>query len=54
MNQIHSNFEHILIDNVSIDNTIYLAKKEYSIKNSTENLLIISEKDKITESVFGY
>ena len=45
LNQTYSNFEHILIDNESSDNTLNLAKKEYSIRNSTEKLRIIREKD---------
>ena len=45
LNQSYSNFEHILIDNESSDNTLNLAKKEYSIRNSTEKLRIKREKD---------
>jgi len=45
LNQNYSNFEHILIDNKSSDNSLNLVKEEYSIRNSTEKLRIISEKD---------
>jgi len=45
LNQTYSNFEHILIDNESSDNSLNLVKKEYSIKNSIEKLRIIREKD---------
>jgi glycosyltransferase len=45
VNQSYSDYEHILIDNESSDKTLDLAKKEYSIRNSTKNLRIISEKD---------
>ena len=47
LNQTYSNFEHILIDNESSDNTLNLAKKEYRLRNSTEKLRIIREKDKL-------
>jgi len=53
LNQTYSNFEHILIDNESSDDTLNLAKKEYSIRNSTENLRIISEKDKGIAEAFN-
>jgi len=53
LNQTYSNFEHILIDNESSDNTLNLAKKEYSIKNSTEKLRIIREKDKGIAEAFN-
>jgi len=53
LNQTHSNFEHILIDNESNDNTLNLAKKEYSIRNSTEKLRIIREKDKGIAEAFN-
>ncbi|MCH6574684.1 MAG: glycosyltransferase [Bacteroidetes bacterium] len=53
LNQTYSNFEHILIDNESSDNTLNLAKKEYSIRNSTEKLRIIREKDKGIAEAFN-
>lgn len=53
LNQTYSNFEHILIDNESDDNSLNLAKKEYSIRNSTEKLRIISEKDKGIAEAFN-
>jgi len=53
LNQTHSNFEHILIDNVSSDDTLILAKKEYSMKNSKEKLRIIREKDKGIAEAFN-
>ncbi len=45
LSQTYSNFEHILIDNESNDNTLDLAKNVYTRKNSIEKLLIIREKD---------
>lgn len=53
LNQTHTNFEHILIDNESSDNTLNLAKKEYSIRNSTEKLRIIRERDKGIADAFN-
>jgi glycosyltransferase involved in cell wall biosynthesis len=53
VSQTYTNFEHILIDNESSDDTLNLVKKEYSIKNSTENLRIISEKDKGIADAFN-
>ena len=45
LNQSYTDFEHILIDKESSDNTLNLAKKEYSIRNSIKKLRIIREKD---------
>ena len=45
LNQSYSDYEHILIDNESSDKTLNLAKKEYSVRNSTKKLQIIREKD---------
>lgn len=45
LSQTYPDFEHILIDNESNDNTIELAKNEYTRKNSIEKLRIIREKD---------
>ena len=53
LNQTYQNFEHILIDNKSSDNTLNLAKTEFSKRNSTENLRIISEKDKGIAEAFN-
>ncbi len=53
LNQTYSNFEHILIDNESSDNTLNLAKKEYRLRNSTEKLRIIREKDKGIAEAFN-
>ncbi len=53
LDQTNSNFEHILIDNESSDNTLNLAKKEYSIRNLTEKLRIIREKDKGIAEAFN-
>jgi glycosyltransferase involved in cell wall biosynthesis len=53
LNQTYSNFEHILIDNESSDDTLKLVKKEYSIRNSTEKLRIIREKDKGIAEAFN-
>ena len=53
LNQTYTNFEHILIDNESSDDTLNLVKKEYSIRNSTEKLRIIREKDKGIAEAFN-
>jgi len=53
LSQTYSDFEHILIDNESSDNTLNLVKKEYSVKNSTEKLQIIGEKDKGIAEAFN-
>ena len=53
INQSYTNIEHILIDNESSDNTLNLVKKEYSIRNSTEKLRIISERDKGIADAFN-
>jgi len=53
LNQNYSNFEHILIDNESSDNSLNLVKKEYSLRNSTEKLRIISEKDEGISDAFN-
>jgi len=53
LSQTYTNFEHILIDNESSDDTLNLVKKEYSIRNSTEKLRIIREKDKGIAEAFN-
>ena len=53
LNQTYSNFEHILIDNESSDDTLNLAKIEYRIRNSAEKLRIIREKDKGIAEAFN-
>jgi len=53
LSQTYANFEHILIDNESSDDTLNLAKKEYSIRNSTEKLRILREKDKGIAEAFN-
>ncbi|NWF88258.1 MAG: glycosyltransferase [Ignavibacteriaceae bacterium] len=44
-NQTYHNFEHIIIDNLSTDNTLNLIRKEYEQKQLSSNLKVISEKD---------
>jgi len=53
LSQTYTNFEHILIDNESSDDTLNLSKKEYSIRNSREKLRIIREKDKGIAEAFN-
>ncbi len=53
LSQTYTNIEHILIDNESSDNTLNLAKKEYRLRNSTEKLRIIREKDKGIAEAFN-
>jgi glycosyltransferase involved in cell wall biosynthesis len=45
INQTSKNFEHIIIDNLSKDNTIEIVKKVYEESNLSDHLRIISEKD---------
>jgi len=45
LNQTYKNFEHIIIDNLSADSTLQIAKNMYSSNNMMANLSIISEKD---------
>ncbi len=45
LNQSYKNFEQIIIDNESNDNTLDVVKSEYVKRNSTEKLQILSEKD---------
>ena len=53
LNQTYQNFEQILIDNESHDRTLSMAKEAYRIKNSSEKLLIIREKDKGIAEAFN-
>jgi len=53
IDQTYSNYEHILVDNESSDNTLNLVKKKYSERNSTEKLRIIREKDKGIAEAFN-
>lgn len=43
--QTYQNFEQIIVDNLSTDNTISIIKSHYQLINDTSKLLIISEKD---------
>jgi len=45
LNQTYNNFEHIIVDNLSADLTLQIAKDIYSSNNMLANLSIISEKD---------
>lgn len=45
INQTYKNFEHIIVDNLSTDNTLKKVEEIYSSKNMMSNLRIISEKD---------
>ncbi len=51
LKQSYKDFEHIIIDNLSIDNTIEIVKKLY--KDSPLNLRIISEKDSGISEAFN-
>lgn len=44
-NQSYKNYEHIIVDNLSNDDTLNLARNFYNEKNNSSKLKIISEKD---------
>ena len=45
INQHMTNFEHIIVDNISSDNTLELIKSIYNREGLLNNLRIICEKD---------
>ena len=51
--QKYSNFEHIIVDNLSSDKTIRIAQKIYEENNITPKLRIISEKDEGISDAFN-
>jgi glycosyltransferase len=51
--QKYSDFEHIIIDNLSTDKTIQIAQEIYTENNSTPKLRIISEKDEGISDAFN-
>lgn len=53
VNQSYDNFEQIIIDNNSTDQTIKLSKKFYLEKKLSEKVRIISEKDKGISDAFN-
>ena len=53
LNQTYKNFEHIIIDNLSADSTLQIAKNMYSSNNMMANLSIISEKDNGISDAFN-
>ncbi|MEJ2617260.1 MAG: glycosyltransferase family 2 protein [Ignavibacteriaceae bacterium] len=53
INQTYKNFEHIIIDNLSKDNTISIINKIYRENNLLDSLHIISEPDKGIADAFN-
>ena len=53
INQTHKDFEHIIIDNISADKTIELAKNYYLSAGIVDRLIIISEKDNGISDAFN-
>lgn len=53
LSQTYNNFEHIIVDNLSTDSTISIAKELYSKNNCSEKLIIISEKDEGIADAFN-
>jgi len=53
ISQTYENFEQVIVDNLSIDSTLTIAKELYSKKNYTEKLIIISEKDEGIADAFN-
>jgi glycosyltransferase involved in cell wall biosynthesis len=53
VNQTYSNFEHIIIDNLSSDKTIDEVKNVYENSGYTEKLKIVSEKDSGISEAFN-
>lgn len=51
--QRHTDFEHILIDNVSNDRTLEIATNLYEKAEKKEKLIIVSEKDKGISDAFN-
>ncbi|MGQ9799902.1 MAG: glycosyltransferase family 2 protein, partial [Ignavibacterium sp.] len=53
ISQTYSNFEQIIVDNLSTDATLTIAKEIYSKNNCFEKLIIISEKDEGIADAFN-
>ena len=53
ISQTHKNFEHIIVDNLSKDNTINIINKIYKHHNLLDNLTIISEQDSGISDAFN-
>ena len=53
VNQTYSNFEHIIIDNLSSDETIEEIKNVYENSGCTEKLKLVSEKDSGISEAFN-
>ena len=53
LNQTHLEFEHIIIDNESSDDTLKLINEAYNNRNLKEKLRIIREKDKGIAEAFN-
>ncbi|WP_337866522.1 glycosyltransferase family 2 protein [Ignavibacterium sp.] len=53
LSQTYKNFEHIIVDNLSTDSTLSIAKELYSKNNCSEKLIIISEKDEGIADAFN-
>jgi glycosyltransferase len=53
VNQEYSNFEHIIVDSLSSDNSLEIIKNVYQKNNITDKLQIISEKDEGIADAFN-
>jgi glycosyltransferase involved in cell wall biosynthesis len=53
ISQTYDNFEQIIVDNLSTDSTLSIAKEIYSKNNCSEKLIIISEKDEGIADAFN-
>jgi len=51
--QSNQNFEHIIVDNLSTDDTIEIISEMYQLENKAEKLKIISEKDRGISDAFN-
>jgi len=51
--QTYQNYEHIIIDNISSDNTLWLAKDIYNRNGASGRLVDISEKDEGISDAFN-
>jgi glycosyltransferase involved in cell wall biosynthesis len=53
VSQTHKDFEHIIIDNLSSDNTVGILKRLYEENKITGKLKIISERDSGISDAFN-
>lgn len=53
ISQTYRNFEHIIVDNLSSDNTVSIIKDLYKKNNCSDKLQIISEKDEGISDAFN-